>query len=290
MSLRTELEAAGLNVKVVDGWGTRGGAWAVGKPVGIMEHHTAAPVPYPVSKLYGDLLKANINTKPDGTVWLIAQKACNYSSGSGSSVVLSEVRAGQPPTQNARERGLSDDMGGNAYYFNFENDHAGDGGPLPQVQHDAIVAATRVVLDHYGLGPGNVVSHAEWTTRKNDPNWNGSNRAIEAIREALEDTMTPEQEAKLDAVLAAVGTIPKASADAVLSREWTEEGISPTGKISVLSALVKGYKNSVATKDLVGALDSVDEAAIAQAVVAEMSPALRAAVAAELNNLTMKAV
>jgi hypothetical protein len=35
---------------------------------------------------------------------------------------------------------------------------------------------------------------------------------------------------------------------------------------------------------------SVDEAAIAQAVVAEMSPALRAAVAADLTKLTMKAV
>jgi hypothetical protein len=197
MSLRTELEAAGLNVKVVDGWGTRGGAWATGKPVAVMQHHTAAPVPFPVSRLYGDLLKANINTKPDGTVWLIAQKACNFSSGPGSSVVLSEARAGQPPTQNAKERGLPDDMGGNAYYFNFENDHAGDGGPLPQVQFDAIVTATRVVLDHYGLTAGNVISHAEWTARKNDPNWNGSNRAIEAIRQALEDDMPTAEEIAL---------------------------------------------------------------------------------------------
>jgi len=203
MSLRTELEAAGLNVRVVDGWGTRGGAWAAGKPVGVMQHHTSAPVPFPVSKLYGDLLKANINTKPDGTVWLIAQKACNFSSGSGSAVVLSEVRAGQPPTQNAKQRGLPDDMGGNAYFFNFENDHAGDGGPLPSVQFDAIVVATRVVLDHYGLTAGNVISHAEWTARKNDPNWNGSNRATDAIRQALEDDMPLSQEDK-DWIVAAV--------------------------------------------------------------------------------------
>jgi hypothetical protein len=194
LSLHTELEAAGLTVKTVTGWGTRGGKWALSKPVAVMEHHTAPPVPYPVNGLYGDLLKANINTKPDGTVWLIAQGACNYSSGAGSSVVLSEARAGQPPTANARERGLVDDTGGNAYFFNFENDHAGDGGPLPQVQYDAIVTATRVVLIHYGLGPGNVISHAEWTTRKRDPYWNGSLRTIETIRQQLEADMPSIEE------------------------------------------------------------------------------------------------
>ena len=72
MTLRDALESAGLNVRTVSGWGTRGGSWAVGKPVGVMEHHTALPVPFPVDRLYGDLLKCNINTKPDGTVWLIA--------------------------------------------------------------------------------------------------------------------------------------------------------------------------------------------------------------------------
>jgi hypothetical protein len=244
MSLRTALEAAGLNVKVVDGWATRGGSWTVNQPVGVMQHHTAAPVPFPVTKLYGDQLKCNINTKPDGTVWLIAQRACNFSSGPGSSVVLKEVRAGTPPTQNAKTRGLTDDTNGNPLFFNFENDHAGTGGPLPQVQFDAIVAATRVVLDHYGLGAGNVISHAEWTARKNDPNWNGSNRAIEAIRQALEDEMTPAQEAKLDAVLAAVNGTP----GAVLGAEFGGPIGSSKRKSLALHIL------NIAT--LVGALDS----------------------------------
>jgi hypothetical protein len=211
MTLRTELEAAGLNVKTVTGWGTRGGKWALGKPVAVMEHHTALPVPYPVSALYGDRLKANINTKPDGTVWLIAQGACNYSSGPGSSVVLSEARLGQPPAANARERGLVDDMGGNPYFLNFENDHAGDGGPIPKVQHDAIVTATRVGLNHYGLNSGNVISHAEWTARKRDPYWNGSLRAIETIRQQLEDVMTPAQEAKLDELKTLILKLPGAT-------------------------------------------------------------------------------
>ena len=143
MTLRASLEAAGLRVKLVAGWGTRGGAWAIGRPVGVLEHHTALPVPFPVDRLYGDRLKANINTKPDGTVWLIAQRACNFSSGSSSSVVLAEVQAGSPPERNARERGLADNINGNPWFFNFENDHPGDGSPIPQVQHGAIVGAAR---------------------------------------------------------------------------------------------------------------------------------------------------
>ena len=55
------------------------------------------------------------------------------------------------------------------------------------MQHDAIVVATQVVLDHYGLAPGNVISHAEWTARKRDPFWNGDRRCIEQIRAQLED-------------------------------------------------------------------------------------------------------
>ncbi len=223
MSLRTELVAAGLNVRTITGWGTRGGAWAVGKPVGVMQHHTAPPVPFPVSRLYGDRLKCNINTKPDGTVWLIAQRACNFSSGSGSSTVLAEVRAGTPPTKNAADRGLWDDVNGNPWFFNFENDHAGDGGPMPAVQHDAIVVATRVVNDHYGLGPGTVVSHAEWTARKTDPYWNGSRRAIDAIRQALEEDMAFSKGLSKDQWrnLYNLGIAGGSSADAV-AEYWTD--------------------------------------------------------------------
>lgn len=273
MSLRTELEAAGLNVKTVTGWGSRGGTWKLGKPVAVMEHHTAPPVPFPVTRLYGDLLKANINTKPDGTVWLIAQGACNYSSGSGSSTVFAEARTGTPPTQNARERGLVDDMGGNAYFFNFENDHAGDGGPIPQVQLDAIVTATRVVLDHYDLTPKNVISHAEWTTRKRDPFWNGSLRAIEAIREQLEDTM-PLTDTEMNQI-----------AEKVWFFLITDPTTGQKRGAAHHVAQAYRYAHQAANKST-----DVDEAAIAAAIVADLGPGLSAAVAAELANLTMKAV
>lgn len=193
MTLAQELRDAGLTVREYLSWQTRGHRWFEGQPIAVMHHHTAAPVPFPVSRLIGDRLKANINTKPDGTVWLLAQGACNYSSGPGSGVVLGEARNGTPPSQNARERGLTDNMNGNPFYWNFENDHEGDGRPIPQVQLDAIVVSTQVVLKHFGLDAGNVISHAEWTRRKTDPFWNNDRRCIEAIRAAihLEDNLLP---------------------------------------------------------------------------------------------------
>jgi hypothetical protein len=140
-----------------------------------MHHHTAAPVPFPISRLNGSgdgRIKCNINTKPDGTVWLVAYGATNYSSGSGSSVVLAETRAGKAPPASAKARGLSDDTNGNPWYWNFENDHLGNGSPISKVQWEALVVATRVVLAHFGRIGNQVIAHADWTARKIDPKWN----------------------------------------------------------------------------------------------------------------------
>jgi len=204
VTLLDELEAAGLNVQPYGDWVGRGGNWAGGQPSGIMHHHTAAPVPFPTHRLIGDRLKANIQTQPDGKVWLLAGGACNYSSGPGNYGVLRDVRLGITPTANARERGLVDTTNGNPHFFNFENDHLGQGQPLPDVQFEAIVTATQVVADHYGLDAANqTISHAEWTKRKTDPFWNGDRRAIEKIRTALQEdpmTLSPQAQAFLQAM------------------------------------------------------------------------------------------
>lgn len=207
--LHSMLVDAGVNVRQVSGWETRGYEWARGKPVGQMVHHTSLPVPYPVDRLYGSLLKCNWNTKPNGELWLVAFGACNYSSGSGSSVVLNEVLAGTPPEANARERGLDDDYNANPWFFNGEHDHEGHGEPMPAVQSRTIKVGLEVFNAYFGHSAGNVISHAESTARKTDPYWDGDRRVIETIRNSLEDDMTPEQEAKLDQAIALLGDIPR---------------------------------------------------------------------------------
>ncbi len=196
--LSAELVAAGLTVVEEPGWKTRGGTWAESKPVGVMQHHTAPPNPFPIRALYADnKIKANIGTHEDGTVYLIAYRACNYSSGKGSNRVLTQnVRPGNPPTQNAKARNLTDDKGGNRYFWNFENSHPGNGSPMPAVQSDAIAVASSVVNNHFGLSENNMISHAEWTGRKGDPYWDGSRRIIEKIRSdtaGVEDMPTAEE-------------------------------------------------------------------------------------------------
>ena len=188
--LLLDLKAAGIP-KIVEepGWRTRGFGWHVdGEPEGIMEHHTAPPNPYPIKKLYGPplfFIKANMATHEDGTLFLIAYRACNFSSGRGSRKVLTEnVRKRIAPIHNATVRGFK---GGNRHFWNVESSHPGDGSKISPIQLNTIVIATRVVADHFGLVSEQVISHAEWTKRKIDPNWNGNNRfAITQIRELVE--------------------------------------------------------------------------------------------------------
>ena len=189
--LLTDLRAEGLRVVEEPGWKTRGWRWAVnGEPEGVMEHHTAPPNPFPIKKLYGPpfyWIKANAATHEDGTLFLIAYRACNYSSGYGMSAVLRDnVRKSIAPTRNATHRGAK---GGNKHFWNIENSHPGDGSDIPQIQLDTIIVATMVFNDHWELNPEQDISHAEWTRRKIDPLWNGSNRiAITQIRSGVAGT------------------------------------------------------------------------------------------------------
>ncbi len=214
--LLTDLRAMGLRVVEEPGWKTRGNNWAVnGEPEGVMQHHTAPPNPFPIKKLYGPLFfrtKCNTATHEDGTLFMVAYKACNFSSGRGMSVVLRDnIRKSIAPVRNATKRGLK---GGNRHFWNFENSHPGDGSVIPQIQLDTIIVSTQVVMDHFGINPEQVISHAEWSRRKIDPNWNGSNRtAINQIREGVENTMaqlSPEAQKFYEEAWKAIGS-PKAT-------------------------------------------------------------------------------
>ena len=196
--LLVELVAAGLTVVEEPGWKTRGNRWNVdGKPEGVMQHHTSLPNPYPIKRLYGPPLfriKCNMATHEDGTLFLVAYNACNYSSGRGMmDVLVDNVRKSIAPTHNATKIGVKS---GNRHFWNYENSHPGDGSVIPQAQLDTIIESNRIVNDHFGLDTEQTISHAEWTSRKVDPRWNGSNRtAIEQIREGVGEGMailTPE--------------------------------------------------------------------------------------------------
>jgi hypothetical protein len=213
-ALLIALLKAGLHVVEEPGWRTRGNYWNINaKPEGVMQHHTAPPNPYPIGKLYGPPFyrtKCNMATHEDGTLYLVAYKACNYSSGYGMNAVLTDnVRPLIAPTRNARKRGLKS---GNRHFWNYENSHPGDGSAIPQVQLDTIIESTRVVLDHFELDPEQVISHAEWTSRKIDPFWDWSSRtAIEQIREGVADMaeLSPEAQRFYEQAWRAIGS-PKA--------------------------------------------------------------------------------
>ena len=214
--LLAALVGAGLNVVEEPRWRTRGNRWKVdGKPEGVMQHHTAPPNPYPIKALYrGGKIKCNVATHEDGTLYLVAYKACNYSSGRGSRKVLTEnVRLSIPPPDNAHARGLRDTVGwgGNKHYWNYENSHPGDGSPIPQVQLDTIIESNRIVNAHFGLDWQQTISHAEHSRRKIDPRWNGDNRtAINQIREGVRSDdmadLSPEAQRFFEEVYKAVGS------------------------------------------------------------------------------------
>lgn len=258
MSILTDLRDAGLTVVEHPGWETRGRAWPVGSPVGVMLHHTAAPVPYPVTNLAGDFdgrVKCNLNVKPDGTVVVIAGRACNYSSGPGSNVVLAETKKAVAPRANARERGLVDNTDGNPFYFNFEVDHLGDGSAVPAVQYAALVTACRVVLDTYNRVPDQIVSHAEWTARKIDPYWNGSRRTAAVIRTELnEDTMTPEEQAALNWLVTALKSKPSDSPPwgaTWWTRYKARWGGTPPGPVAPVTHIQEAYVIEKLVADMV---------------------------------------
>jgi len=186
--LLRDLTAAGLHIVEEPGWKARGGAWRTdGEPEGVMIHHTAPPNPFPIKKLYGPPFyrtKCNMATHEDGTLYLIGYGAPNYSAGRGQASVLKNyVRQSIAPGHNATASGVT---GGNSYFWAYENSHPGDGSPIPQIQLDTITESAKIVIAHFGMDPEQIISHAEWTRRKIDANWNGDNRtAIMQVRSAV---------------------------------------------------------------------------------------------------------
>jgi hypothetical protein len=238
--LGDEFRALGLRVVEEPDWKDRGSDWLAGRPIGGVQHHTAPPVPYNVRGLYKARIKCNFNVKPDGTVHVIAAGACNFSTGPGSKRVLEETLDDLSPSNTAKARGLEDDTSGNRWYINNETDHLGDGGPIPEVQYEAVLACWLAIFRRMGWNPNRLIAHGEWTSRKPDPKWNGKNS-----HQNLEDLRTD-----LAAALGGGGTTIKAvikeDDDAMLPLHFSDGFSEPTGQgrtqkredVKVLQALL----------------------------------------------------
>ena len=179
------LRDVGLTVVEEPGWKTRtqpsnGRDYT---PIGILNHHTAPPNPYPVDRLY---TKCNLFIATDGTVHVVAA-GYQWDSGSGSIDVLRQVQAQTHPGRLAKDQDFtSSPTSGNPYFIDIEVDHPGDGSHLNQAQFDALVKCDFAILRHRGWPVQQVLGHAEWTSRKTDPRWDGSWQPMPTVRAAVQ--------------------------------------------------------------------------------------------------------
>lgn len=183
--LADALRAEGCRVVEVAGWGTRRASNSTFRPVGVVVHHTAPPVPFPIEGL---LSKCNLNVKRDGTVYVISA-GYQYDTGLGSYRVRDETAAGIPPPARAYQRDLLDDGYVNDSYFDIETDHPGDGSPIPDVQRDAVIKAAAAICRGMDWTDGHVIGHSEATRRKIDPRWNGTYDDMQDIRPLVREQL-----------------------------------------------------------------------------------------------------
>lgn len=146
-------------------------------PIGIINHHTAPPVPYPEDKL---LAKCNVTIRPDGHAVILAA-GYQYDSGLGSPTILDAVRNDRPlPALD----GLTSTVNGNPLFVDIEVQHLGDGSPIPPVQRQALIAVNAAICERMGWNPmTRVIGHREWAPdRKPDPRWDGFDNPMPTIR------------------------------------------------------------------------------------------------------------
>ncbi|WP_338483615.1 N-acetylmuramoyl-L-alanine amidase [Streptomyces sp. SCSIO 75703] len=174
------LKAEGCTVREVRSWRTHHrnakGAW--GPVNGVMVHHTVTGPGTDVvgliydghSTLPGPLATGCI-TK-DGTVHLTGNGRANHAGG-GDGAVLTQVineSYGDRPTPPAKHEGAPGAVDGNARFYGWECENAGDGkDPWPRAQYVAMVRATAGVCRAHGWSAKSAIGHLEWSDWKSDP-------------------------------------------------------------------------------------------------------------------------
>lgn len=151
------LRTAGLPVREVPGWQTRGHG-AMGELLGVLCHHTAGPAAgnYPSERVVVDGRPGlegplcNLGLARDGT-WIIVSNGQGWHAGTG--------RAPWCPTDQ-----------GNAHMIGVEAESTGLVDDWTPAQRESYPRGTAALLRHLGLGPDRAIGHKEWApTRKIDP-------------------------------------------------------------------------------------------------------------------------
>lgn len=191
-------DQAGLPVVKFEGWRTRTSRATKGanggryEPIGVIDHHTAKPVPFPLDRLKN---KCNISIRhPDGAVCLL-NAGWAHDSGFGDKLVLEAVRtdAALPePTDTYKTLspdpvpgGANPGILGNPFFVDIEVQHLGDGSSLPEVMRQALIVANAAICEFMRWNPQTrVIGHREWTRRKPDPKWGGSTNPMSGLRTA----------------------------------------------------------------------------------------------------------
>lgn len=157
------------------------------EPTGLLDHHTAPPVPYPINKL-ADRCNYTIR-HPDGAVVLM-NAGIAYDSGNGDRNVLAAVREDRPapaPTDTYNLAGLpagtNPGVSGTRWYVDVEVQHLGDGSPLLPALRRSLIVANAALCEALSFDPRyRVIGHREWTKRKIDPRWDGFANPMPSIR------------------------------------------------------------------------------------------------------------
>ena len=214
LELPDALRAAGVNVRVLDGWNTphfirndfylyREDPFADtfrSNPAGHMHHHTAGghytPNPDKACGYAGlsyegsdTLYQERYNEGDYEPVYTIANAfPAPISSGAGDYEVLVRVRNGIEVV--GRQGSDTPGYYGNTHYWNTEWVCKGDGSPIDQAVWDMMLTVCEVQNELMGWTPANHIAHGHHTKRKidlwggqfSDSVYDGFDKTVEALR------------------------------------------------------------------------------------------------------------
>jgi hypothetical protein len=196
----TILRDAGLPVREVAGWRTRGRPAsrnprdpaypAATRFAGIGLHHTAGHgdldvvlhgrpgIPGPLANLY---------VSRDGRVHVLAAGRANHF-GPGAREVYERTLRDRAPLGDAARLGLRDSAVGNGVYLGIEVENYGTAADhYPRVQIDHLERACAAICEQQRWTANRCVQHREWTRRKLDMSYRGP------LRQAVAALMSKEE-------------------------------------------------------------------------------------------------